>query len=221
MSRRPPPPPPPPPAQTTQHLDRPAYGPVLSSGGFPGWAVGVMVAGGVVIAGSIAAFLMIGRAEEEQAVPRPNLPLVDTLEPGVPAGGASPIEDPPSTLRDLPPKSVGGFELVTVEASLQFAQSLDASEAVETQYINADGADIRHNIALYPSRTEATDGRGKLLGGFEKIGYVTEETNRERGINVTRLSGPKEALVWTNGVILATVEGPPEVTTQFYLDLPY
>lgn len=180
-----------------------------------------MVAGGVVIAGSIAAFLMVGRAEEGPAVPRPNLPAVSPLEPGVPAGGASPVEDTPTTLRELLPRSVGGFELVTVEDNREFALSLDAAEALQSQYINPDGVDIRHNIALYPSRTEATVGRGKLLGGFEKIGYVTVETNRARGIEVTRLSGPKEALVWTNGVILATVEGPPEVTTQFYLDLPY
>lgn len=175
----------------------------------------------MVIVGSIAALLMIGQPKDGQPVPRPNVPPVSTLEPGVPAGGASPIEDPPSTLRELLPRSVGGFELVTVEDNRQFALSLDAAEALQSQYINPDGVSIGHNVALYPSRTEATVGRGKLLGGFEKTGYVAVETNRARGISVTRLSGPKEVLVWTNGVILATVEGPPDVTTQFYLDLPY
>ena len=214
----PPPPlplPPPPPAPAAPQPYRPAYGP--GPAGFPGWAVGVMVGGAVVILGSIAAFLLIGPREEAPTVP----PVAGTpLSPDT-AGNPSPVESPPSTLRDLPPDTVGEFTLVTTEANPQFAQSLDAADAVASRYIRPDGTEVLHNVALYANETEASIGRRKLLGGFEKTGYVEVETNRSRGINVTRLSGPKEALVWSNGVILATVEGPPDVTSDFYRELPY
>ena len=198
---------------------QPAYGPPPAAPGFPGWAVGVLVGGAVVIVGSVAAFLMIGT---EARAPVGGQVLPTELSPIPEAPGApSPVESPPQTLRDLPPRTVGGFQLVTVEANPEFAQSLDAADAVASRYLRPDGKEILHNIALYANESEASVGREKLLGGFEKTGYVAVETNRSRGINVTRLSGPKEALVWTNGVILATVEGAPDVAADFYLELPY
>ncbi|HEV3474169.1 MAG TPA: hypothetical protein VG602_02265 [Actinomycetota bacterium] len=179
--------------------------------------MGVIVAGATVVIGAVVAFVLLG---DDGPPSRAVVPAAVSPVPGEQDATPGPGESP-STLRELLPQSVGEFQLVTADSAPQFAENLDATDAVESQYLRPDGKEILHNVALYRDRARAAAGQDKLLGGFEEIGYQVVETNRSQGIEVTRLSGPKEALVWTHGPILATVEGPPDVTTQFYLDLPY
>ena len=55
----------------------------------------------------------------------------------------------------------------------------------------------------------------------QNVGYVPIGRSRREGVNATRLVGSDEVVVWSNRELLAVVEGPVDLTTGFFLVLPY
>lgn len=221
----PPPPPPPPAAQP------PAYGapgaPPPPRAGFPTWGIIAIIAAIVVVGGGVAALLLLGGDDEPTEVPAiPSPPVIESpvLEsplPESPAAATTCLSAPPSPLISCVPAEVGQFTLVEWDNAPQFGSTFNANSAIEVTFNRPDGTAVQHYLFSYNTHTEATIEKDNYVDGFEATGYTVVGETRERGINVTRLSGASEVLVWSNGNLMATLVGPFDVTTGFFLELPY
>jgi hypothetical protein len=97
-----------------------------------------------------------------------------------------------------------------------------ATDAIVANYVRGDGALIIHNLLAYPSRIEADIAKAQLVDNLVVgFGYRRAGSLRRGSINATRLVGPDEVVIWSNAELLAAVEGAFDLTTGFFLVLPY
>ena len=232
----PPAPQPPPPAAAPPPAT-PAYGaPQPPRGGFPTWGIIAIIAAIVLVGGGVAALVLLGGDDEPEVV----APVETTAIPTPAPTAASPVpvetpaspvitspettactSAPPATLINCVPEKVGQYTLTEWDNAPQFAQTFNANNAIEVTFQRGDGSTLSHFLFSYNTHTEATIEKDNYVSGFEATGYTVVGTTRERGINATRLAGPSEVLVWSNGNLMGTVVGPFDVTTGFFLELPY
>lgn len=239
----PPAPPPPPPPSAPPPAASPAYGSAQppGRGGFPTWGIIAIIAAIVLVGGGVAAIVLLGGDDEpEQTAP----PVVQqtTAAPTVAPTAASPIIDtpttpespvitspettactsaPPTTLINCVPDKVGQYTLTEWDNAPQFASTFNANNAIEATFQRGDGSTVSHFLFSYNTHTEATIEKNNYVSGFQATGHTVVGQTRERGINATRLAGPSEVLVWSNGNLMGTLVGPFDVTTGFFLELPY
>lgn len=229
-------PPPPPPSAP------PAYGapgaPPPPRGGFPTWGIIAIIVAILVVGGGVAAILLLGGDDEPapiavQTTLPPVLdspsaapsPIVDSPVVESPVL-ASPVSTPCTTAPQQPlvncvPDKVGAYTLTEWDNAPQFAQTFNANTAIEVTFNRGDGSTVQHYLFSYPTHTEATIEKNNYVNGFKATGYTVVGQSREKGINVTRLVGQSEVLVWSNGVLMAVLVGPFDVTTGFFTELPY
>lgn len=236
-----PPPGAPPPGQPPyggpppQYPTTPAYG--TPPPGYPprrgvsGGVIAAIVGGvGLLVAGAVA-FLLLRGGQETVPPPPPPPPPVETETP-TPAPSPSPVETaspqdvpPPdteqATLEDLLAPRVGQFRLIRVDADPQAISQLGAVDALAALYSRADNVQMIHLLQAYGSSFDADRVRNALVDALRGQGYTTVGDLRERGVRATRLAGNDEIVVWSNGPIVAVLEGPFDVTTGFFLVLPY
>ncbi|MGH2684013.1 MAG: hypothetical protein ACRDJP_00910, partial [Actinomycetota bacterium] len=149
--------------------------------------------------------------------PIPESPAASPAEAEVDCAAA-----PPPQLVNCLPQSVQAFDLIEWDNAPQFAQTFNANAAIESEYRRPDGKQILHYVFSYTTHTEAALERDSYVRAFENIGFVKVAEERSRGINVVRMTdGVEEVLVWSNGLIMAVVEGPIDVAAGFYLSLSY
>jgi hypothetical protein len=193
--------------------------------------------GVLAIAGAVTAIVLLG-GEDVPSGPLPTqgletsgptpAPTVSAVSP-LPTAIESPTTDtgincaasPPTRLVDCVPTNVGNFELVSWDNAPQFARTFNAAGAIETEFLRPDGKQILHYVFGYNTNAEASVERSSYIEAFKDIGFAEVATQRSRGIRVTRLAREKEVLVWSNGRVMAVVEGPFDVTTGFFAELPY
>ncbi|MDQ4005692.1 MAG: hypothetical protein M3135_05255 [Actinomycetota bacterium] len=216
----------------------PGYGapPPTGGGGFPMWAIIAIIVAVVAIAAAVTVIVLAGGDEPEPPTPAlesPGSPVpapTDTALspiPGSPSSPAAPATAdcavaPPPRLIECVPQKIEAFELIEWDNAPQFAQTFNANTAIETEFRRPDGKQILHYIFSYNTHTEAAVERDNYVRAFENIGFVKVSEERSRGINVARLTdGTEEVLVWSNGLIMAVVEGPIDVAAGFYLSLAY
>ena len=234
MTEPPAPPPPPPPAAAPPPAT-PAYGaPQPPRGGFPTWGIIAIIVAIVLVGGGVAALVLLGGDDEPEqvapvettAIPTPAptaaSPILDTPESPLTSPATTPCTSaPPPQLVSCVPDKVGQYTLTEWDNAPQFAGTFNANNAIEVTFQRPDGSTVSHFLFSYNTHTEATIEKDNYVGGFEATGYSVVGTTRERGINATRMAGPSEVLVWSNGNLMGTLVGPFDVTTGFFLELPY
>ncbi|HEX2030666.1 MAG TPA: hypothetical protein VHL78_04600 [Actinomycetota bacterium] len=231
MSQQPPPGQPPygPPPQ---YPTTPAYGappPPPPRRGVSGGVIAAILGGvGLLVAGAVA-FLLL-RGGEETVPPPPPPPPPVTPSPTVapspsPIETASPDAPPPdtqqATLQDLLLPQVGNFRLIRVDADPQAISELGAVDAIAALYTRADNTQMIHLLQAYPTNFDADRVRNAFVQALRNQGYRTVGELRERGVRATRLVANDEVVVWSNGPIVAILEGPFDTTVGFFLVLPY
>jgi hypothetical protein len=224
--------PPPPPVAP------PAYGapgaPPPPRAGFPTWGIVAIIISIFLVGGGVTAVVLLTDNEEPEPVETPFTPVPDSpLSPGLSSpspAGASPspavanspcIAAPPEPLIDCVPERVGSFVLNEWDNAPQFAQTFNANQAIEVLFRRANGTELQHFLFSYPTHTEATVEKESYVRGFEATGYTVVDQTREKGLDITRLQARQEVLVWSNGRLMGVVLGPFDVTTGFFLELPY
>jgi hypothetical protein len=193
----------------------------------------------LAIGGAVAAIVLLGGEEDVPdgplptqglettgPTPAPSLSAVSPLptaiespeatDPGVDCPTA-----PPVRLIDCVPTQVGQFQLNEWDNAPQFAQTFNANSAIETEFLRSDGKQVLHYVFSYNTPGEATNEGRAYVQAFKNIGFVEVGQETSRGIRVTRLAREEEVLVWSNGRIMAVVEGPFDVTTGFFAELTY
>lgn len=177
--------------------------------------------------------LLSGDDEPEQVVPLPEettslptaapSPVIETTVPEVITSPATTpcTSAPPVQLVSCVPDKVGQYTLTEWDNAPQFAGTFNANNAIEVTFQRPDGSTVSHFLFSYNTHTEATIEKDNYVNGFEATGYTVVGQTRARGINATRLAGSSEVLVWSNGNLMGTLVGPFDVTTGFFLELPY
>lgn len=165
---------------------------------------------------------------ETPFTPVPDSPLSPGLASASPAASPSPavanspcIAAPPRALIGCVPERVGSFVLNEWDNAPQFAQTFNAGQAIEVIFRRANGTELQHFLFSYSTNTEATVEKESYVRGFEATGYTVVGQTREKGLDITRLQARQEVLVWSNGLLMGVVLGPFDVTTGFFLELPY
>jgi hypothetical protein len=178
--------------------------------------VALLVIGAVV-------FLLTGGGEPDtppsppptQATPSP-LPTETPVTPTPPTTG------PTDTLADILPTKVSAFRLEGVAADPSAISNLGATDAIVARYVRGDGLVVIHNLMAFPSGPSADLAKRQLVDSLvANLGYAEVGVSRREGVNATRLIGADEMVVWSNREIVAAVEGPIDLTTGFFLVLPY
>jgi len=226
-----PPTPPPPPPQP------PAYGPPGAPpprAGFPTWGIFAIIAAIVLVGGGVTAVVLLGGDDEPEGPVQPALTAPSAVaeeSPGVesplplpteePVAAATCIDAPPRPLVSCVPSQIGQFTLIEWDNAPQFASTFNANQAIEVEFNRPDGKEILHYLFAYNTHTEATVEKNAYVNAFEATGFTVVGETRERGINVTRLAAGEEVLVWSNGLLMGVVEGPFDVASGFFLELPY
>ncbi len=236
MTEPPAPPPPPPGTPPPAAPPPPAYGAPPSApppGGFPTWGIIAIIAAILLVGGGVAALVLLGGDEEPEQVAVQETTTLPTAAPTaiIETTPASPVisspettpctSAPPATLVNCVPDKVGQYTLTEWDNAPQFAATFNANNAIEVTFQRPDGSTVSHFLFSYNTHTEATIEKDNYVNGFEATGYTVVGQTRERGINATRLAGPSEVLVWSNGNLMGTLVGPFDVTTGFFLELPY
>jgi hypothetical protein len=190
--------------------------------------VAVVVIIVVVVAAAAAVFFFLSSREEtppETTTPvSPVAPPSPVTEPSVaPPSPVTPTEPTSDlTLDDLLLPSVGPFSLQGVSADPDSVATFGATDALIADYRRSDGVQIIHNLLGFAAQPDASVARRvfvqTLKGGF---GYVDVDQFRRGSLNATLLEGADEVLVWTNGALMAVVEGPFGLTVPFFQTLPY
>jgi hypothetical protein len=222
-------PPPPPPA-----YGAPAPPGAPGGGGFPTWGIIAIIVAIVLVGAGVTAVVLITDKDEPGPVETPFTPIpVTTLSPGLASPSAaapspSPavansacIAAPPQALIGCVPQKVGSFVLIEWDNAPQFAETFHANKAIEVLFRRGDRAELRHYLFSYPTNAEATFEKDSYVRGFETTGYTVVGETHEKGLDITRLQANQEVLVWSNGLLMGVVLGPFDVTTGFFLELPY
>jgi hypothetical protein len=216
-------PPPAAPPPGTPPYGAPPYPAARRSG--PLVAVVVIVV--VVVAAAAALFFFLSSREDtttETTTPvspvAPPSPVTPSVAPASPVTPTEPTSD--VTLDDLLLPGVGPFQLQGVSADPDSVATFGATDALVADYRRSDGVQIVHNLLGFAAQPDASVARRvfvqTLKGGF---GYVEVDQFRRGSLNATLLVGPDEVLVWTNGPLMAVVEGPFGLTVPFFQALPY
>ena len=142
-----------------------------------------------------------------------------TPPPLPPKGGTAP--SPPIDLPALVPRTVEGFEATRVRPAPGYAETFEAKDAVDVEYRDAAGTRIRHYLFTYANAVEAKTWQKRYVDALGSIGYLTVARSVERGLVADLLKRDNEAVVWSHGPLVAVIEGPYDVATSFFLDLPY
>jgi hypothetical protein len=219
------PPPAQPPGQPPAYPAQPANGappPGPSRRGVSGTVAAVIVIVVVAVVAGAVVFVFVGRDEPE---PPPPLPTSETPMSPSPIPVGTPIETPeapPATLIDFLPPTVGQFSLQNAAPDPQSVASFGATDAIVANYVRGDGTLIIHNLLAYPTRIEADIAKAQLVDNLVfDLGYRRAGSIRRDSINATRLVGADEVVVWSHSELLAALEGPFDLTTGFFLILPY
>jgi hypothetical protein len=229
-----PPPGPPPYGGPPQYPTTPAYAtppPVPPRRGVSGGIIAAIVGGvGLLVAGAVV-FLVFFRGGDEPPLPPP--PPPPPVSPISPTPGPTPeetespteeeIPDEPEsvTLADALERQVGRFLLVDVQPHPQVIAELGAVDAVQAVYSRADNTRVLHFLQVYQTNFDADRVRNGWVQFFKGEGFRSVFEGRQRGIRVSRLQGSTEIVVWSNGRLVAILEGPFDITTGFFLALPY
>jgi hypothetical protein len=178
--------------------------------------------GALVVIGAVL-FLFLGGGEPETSPsPQPTQATPSPLPTDTPVTPVPPTTGPTDTLADLLPARVSAFRLEGVAADPTAISNLGATDAIVSRYVRADGVVVLHNLMAFPSGPSADLAKRQLVDSLVRnLGYVTIGVSRREGVNATRLIGPDEMVVWSNREIVAAVEGPVDLTTGFFLVLPY
>lgn len=130
------------------------------------------------------------------------------------------------SMRSLIQDSVGVFELANVKWFPGMIRE-GAADAVVMLYRSADGVEVNHLLAAFPSPETSGDYRQRVMqdlvaDGWEatEVGSVRNESGEEIG-GVVVLGGPATAILWTNGNLFMSLVGPHDVLAEFYKALPY
>ena len=179
------------------------------------WLIASIIGGLVLVGGGLGAFFALRGDGGNGPTPGPPGPS--------PTISAKPTESigPTAELSDVLQQRVGNFRLVGTQPDPDAIANLGANDALIAQYRRADGVQIEHRLMVFDDHFAANSALNALTDAVEAQGYFTVSTDRTGGITVNRLAGQNEIVVWSDGPLVATAEGPFDVTTGFYLLVPY
>lgn len=199
----------------------------------PAWGILAIIAAVALVGGVVLAFVLLGGDDEPPQVqisPSASTEVVESPSPGDdpdPLPTRSPIAaeicttETPKPLIDCVPPTVGEFTLTGWGDAPEFAAAFEAGQAIEVEFNGPDGKRILHYLFAYDTRTEAAIAIGDYADASEEAGFTLVGDKRERGVDVTRLFDEEEILVWSNGRLMAVVQGSFDVATDFFHALPY
>jgi hypothetical protein len=191
--------------------------------GLGGGAIAAIVGVGVLLVAGAAVFLLTGGGEPETPPsPPPTTGSPSPLPTDTPVTPVPPTTGPTDTLADLLPTRVSSFRLEGVAADPTAISNLGATDAIVARYVRGDGVVMIHNLMAFASGPSADLAKRQLVDSLVgNLGYVEVGVSRREGVNATRLIGADEMVVWSNRELVAAVEGPVNLTTGFFLVLPY
>ena len=149
------------------------------------------------------------------------LPAPGSSPTALPSRSARPVEEPPSELRGLVPEAVAGLTAGPPAEDTGIAETLQALEATTVLFRDPEGRTLEHLLLRYPTAVEATQKRVEYTGALETVGYIVLGVSRSRTGSATHVAGENEIIVWSNGPLLAVLDGPPGVTREAFLRFPY
>ena len=127
------------------------------------------------------------------------------------------------SLADVVPKQAGRFTLAKAERMT----IAGATDAVEATYQAADGTKVLHTLAGFADAATAGTVFTRLVANLTNQGLaetkradVTDAGGKRLGTLVV-LHGDHEVVVWTNGALLGSSEGPTDVAWELFSALPY
>ncbi|MGH2692283.1 MAG: hypothetical protein ACRDHM_07235 [Actinomycetota bacterium] len=191
------------------------------------WGILGLILAVAVLGGGVTALVLRGGDDGPEtpsqaiAAESPGVESSQPLPTEGPVAAATCIAAPPRPLIGCVPSEVGPFTLIAWDNAPQLASTFNANQAIEVEFNRPGGEQVLHYLFAYDIPTEAVVEQGRYVGGFEATGFTVVGETLERGINVTRLVEDKEVLIWSNGLLMGVVEGPFDVASGFFLELPY
>lgn len=149
------------------------------------------------------------------------LPAPGSSPTALPARPAASVQETPAEWATIIPAEVGGFVRESAREDPDLAESLRALEAATGRFSGADGHVLTHHVFRYGTAGEAGKKRVEYTSALETVGYITLGATRSRGGGASHVAGEHEILVWSNGPLLAILDGPPDITREVFLRFPY